>query len=129
MGITQQCSSSNWYRDQVTAVFTSSTNSFELIDPTDPEPSLSGQIQINPESREIFYNNFPPSKVYYWSVPSRFLGNKITSYGGDLKYTLRNTPVPGGQSSRNSAADVELVSVSYLSIICLIITNLFLESF
>jgi len=47
------------------------------------------------------------------------LGNKITSYGGSLSYTLRHVPVPGGQSSKNSAPDIELISVN----IQMIITN------
>jgi len=45
-------------------------------------------------------------------LPPRFLGNKITSYGGSLSYTLRHVPVPGGQSSKNSAPDIELISVN-----------------
>lgn len=50
--------------------------------------------------------------MYYWVLPQRFLGDKITSYGGLLNYTLRYVPTPGGQSSRNNAPDVELISVS-----------------
>jgi len=50
--------------------------------------------------------------VYYWQLPPRFLGNKITSYGGSLSYILRHVPVPGGQSSKNSAPDIELISVN-----------------
>lgn len=42
-----------------------------------------------------------------------FIGDKVTSYGGFLRYTLRHIPTPGSQSSRNSAADVLLMSVSY----------------
>jgi hypothetical protein len=36
----------------------------------------------------------------------------VTSYGGHLNYTVRYVPAPGGQSSRNNAPDVELISVS-----------------
>jgi hypothetical protein len=36
------------------------------------------------------------------------LGNKVTSYGGYLNYTVRYVPPPGGQNSPNSAADVEI---------------------
>lgn len=63
--------------------------------------------------------------MYYWQLPPRFLGDKITSYGGSLSFTLRHVPVPGGQSSKNSAPDVELISVSILKIIVKIcISNL-----
>jgi hypothetical protein len=50
--------------------------------------------------------------VYYWLLPPQFLGDKVTSYGGHLNYTVRYVPTPGGQSSRNNAPDVELISVS-----------------
>lgn len=129
MGITSNCTSSNWYREQVnnfyknfqfhykinlqvSNVFTNSRNEFKLIDNLNREIPIEEGIRLNQQSREIVYNNFPSSNVYYWSLPPRYLGNKITSYGGYLRYTLRHTPVPGGQSSRNSAADVEIVSVS-----------------
>jgi len=50
--------------------------------------------------------------VYYWLLPPQFLGDKVTSYGGYLNYTVRYVPTPGGQSSRNNAPDVQLISVS-----------------
>lgn len=53
-------------------------------------------------------------QVYYWLLPPQFLGDKVTSYGGHLNYTVRYVPTPGGQSSRNNAPDVELISVSQL---------------
>ncbi|KAJ9584666.1 hypothetical protein L9F63_020991, partial [Diploptera punctata] len=48
--------------------------------------------------------------VYYWQLPPQFDGDKVTSYGGHLNYTVRYVPTPGGQSSRNNAPDVELIS-------------------
>jgi hypothetical protein len=36
------------------------------------------------------------------------LGNKVTSYGGYLNYTIRYISPPGGQNSPNTAADVEI---------------------
>lgn len=52
--------------------------------------------------------------MYYWLLPSQFLGDKVTSYGGYLNYTVRYVPTPGGQISRNNAPDVEIISVSNL---------------
>lgn len=68
-------------------------------------------IRLNTYDREIVYSDFSGPNVYHWSLPSRFLGNKVTSYGGYLRYELRYVPAPGGQSSPNAAPDVELVSV------------------
>lgn len=95
-------------------MFTNSINDFKLVDNINREVPIEQGIRLNQRSQEIVYNDFTSPNVYYWSLPSRYLGNKVTSYGGNLRYTLRHTPVPGGQSSRNSAADVELVSVSNL---------------
>lgn len=83
------------------------------MDTDDRNRAIDQGIRLNPNSREIVYSDFSTSNIYYWSLPSRYLGNKITSYGGYLTYTFRYVPLPGGQSSRNSGADVELVSVCF----------------
>jgi hypothetical protein len=49
-------------------------------------------------------------QVYYWKLPARFLGDKGTSYGGYLNYTVRYEPTPGSQSYRNKDPDLELRS-------------------
>ncbi|KAJ1522549.1 hypothetical protein ONE63_001735 [Megalurothrips usitatus] len=112
MGVSQQCSSSNWYRQQVVAQFTRDTQDFKIVEALKRDEPITAGIRLNPNSREIVYQDFSrlSSDVHYWKLPARFLGNKITSYGGDLKYVIRYEPTPGGQSSRNSAPDVELVS-------------------
>lgn len=59
---------------------------------------------------EIGYSRFGqlPIKIYYWQLPFNFLGDKVSSYGGHLNYTIRYIPLPGGQNSPNSAPDVEI---------------------
>lgn len=83
------------------------------------ESPIEDGIYLNQNTQEIVYNGFSNQNqdVYYWSLPSRYLGDKLTSYGGYLKYSLRYEPTPGGQSSRNTAPDVELISVSYTHVI------------
>lgn len=68
---------------------------------------------LDQRNREIIYRDFPGRRadVLYWSLPSRYLGDKVDAYGGNLKYTLRYVPAPGGLGSRNNAATVELISV------------------
>ncbi|XP_044727463.1 basement membrane-specific heparan sulfate proteoglycan core protein-like isoform X3 [Chrysoperla carnea] len=107
MGITRKCKSSNWYRDTIESKFTTSVQGFELVS-SDRKP-IDG-VRVIPNSREIFYNDFSRPGVYYWSLPSRYLGDKVTSYGGYLEFTLKYEPTPGGMSSKNSAPDVELIS-------------------
>uniref|UniRef100_A0A8D9EVV2 Basement membrane-specific heparan sulfate proteoglycan core protein n=1 Tax=Cacopsylla melanoneura TaxID=428564 RepID=A0A8D9EVV2_9HEMI len=109
MGVSERCSSSNLYRSQITTTFTRDIQDFKLVKSNDKDNSLS--LNINPNSREIVFEDFESANqdVYYWSLPSRFLGDKVTSYGGNLTYSVRHVPVPGGQSSKNNAVDVEIV--------------------
>ncbi|XP_052124491.1 basement membrane-specific heparan sulfate proteoglycan core protein isoform X6 [Frankliniella occidentalis] len=115
MGVSRQCSSSNWFRQQVVAQFTRDTQDFKIVEALKQDEPITSGIRLNPNSRELIYQDFSRRSsdvhnVHYWKLPARFLGNKITSYGGDLKYVIRYVPTPGGQSSRNSAPDVELIS-------------------
>lgn len=102
---------------QIRVSFTNSVRDFSLIESKTPDaPPIVEGIRLDTIwSREIIYDNFPNrgnNDVYYWQLPAIFLGDQIASYGGNLKYTIRYVPAPGGQSSRNNAADVELISVS-----------------
>ncbi|XP_017768750.1 PREDICTED: basement membrane-specific heparan sulfate proteoglycan core protein-like isoform X5 [Nicrophorus vespilloides] len=116
MGITKQCQSTNWYRDQISTIFTSSKNNFKLVAADNKDTEIEDGIILDQHSREIVYNNFRNTDLYYWSLPSRFLGNKLTAYGGYLTYTLRYVPFPAGQSSKNNAHDVELKSIGGITI-------------
>jgi hypothetical protein len=94
---------------------------FQLIGSNDHESvPISSGINVKPDTREIVFNDFPDrgaGDVYYWRLPTIFLGNQITAYGGNLKYIVRYVPSPGGLTSRNSAADVELISVGSRNIL------------
>ncbi|XP_043797109.1 basement membrane-specific heparan sulfate proteoglycan core protein-like isoform X12 [Apis laboriosa] len=121
MGITNKCVSSNWYRNDIRVSFTNSIRDFSLIESksSDTLPIVNG-IRLDAVNREIIYSDFPNrgnNDVYYWQLPSIFLGNQITSYGGNLKYTVRYVPSPGGQSSKNNAADVELISANDINLL------------
>ncbi|TGZ46957.1 Basement membrane-specific heparan sulfate proteoglycan core protein [Temnothorax longispinosus] len=121
MGITNKCVSSNWYRNEIRVSFTNSIRGFSLIESKSTDgPDIVEGIHLNAINREIVYNEFPNrgnNDVYYWQLPSIFLGDQITSYGGNLKYTVRYVPSPGGQSSRNNAADVELISANDINLL------------
>ncbi|XP_020284881.1 basement membrane-specific heparan sulfate proteoglycan core protein isoform X6 [Pseudomyrmex gracilis] len=121
MGITNRCISSNWYRNEIRVSFTNSIRNFSLIESKSTDaPAIVEGIHLNTINREIVYSDFPNrgnNDVYYWQLPGIFLGDQITSYGGNLKYTVRYVPSPGGQSSRNNAADVELISANDINLL------------
>ncbi|XP_070527636.1 basement membrane-specific heparan sulfate proteoglycan core protein isoform X6 [Cardiocondyla obscurior] len=121
MGITNRCISSNWYRNEIRVSFTNSIRGFSLIESKSTDtPDIVEGIHLNTISREIDYREFPNrgnNDVYYWQLPSIFLGDQIASYGGNLKYTVRYVPSPGGQSSKNNAADVELISANDINLL------------
>ncbi|CAL8147958.1 unnamed protein product [Orchesella dallaii] len=109
MGVTPTCSSSNWYRTQESAVFLNNNLGFTLVDETQGDEIKDGFI-FETNSREVGFREFSRYSpgTYYWQLPYNFLGDKVTSYGGYLNYTVRYVPQPGGQSSPNNAADVEI---------------------
>lgn len=46
---------------------------------------------IEPDiGRNEFSSRLYDSTRYYWSLPERFLGNQIKSYGGQLNFTVTN---------------------------------------
>lgn len=61
--------------------------------------------------RDITFSAFyeAPGQTLYWKMPAQFLGNKVTSYGGTLKYTIKYS----GSGPLNTDADV-ILRVSYL---------------
>ncbi|XP_026322790.1 basement membrane-specific heparan sulfate proteoglycan core protein-like, partial [Hyposmocoma kahamanoa] len=124
-GVSQQCQSSNLRRktnnvrfnsqdiaDQV-KIYTSAPSSpgigvrYNAPVLTSLQPRLlRGELGLTDLDRS--QNN-----IYYWSLPLSFIGDKVKSYGGFLRYTLRQIPPPNSYNSRNNAADVLLMSVSY----------------
>uniref|UniRef100_A0A8C3DG64 Laminin subunit alpha-1 n=1 Tax=Corvus moneduloides TaxID=1196302 RepID=A0A8C3DG64_CORMO len=61
--------------------------------------------------RQISINNTEAVKVlkhtYYWSAPEAYLGNKLTAFGGDLKYTVSyDIPMESVDSDIVSTVDV-----------------------
>ncbi|XP_043503640.1 basement membrane-specific heparan sulfate proteoglycan core protein isoform X1 [Polistes fuscatus] len=120
MGTTNKCVASNWYRNEIHVSFTNSIRGFSLIESKTIDVPIVDGIRLDTISREIVYDDFHNrggNDVYYWQLPNIFLGDQITSYGGNLKYTVRYVPSPGGQSSKNNAADVELISANDIKLL------------
>ncbi|KAH9488652.1 Basement membrane-specific heparan sulfate proteoglycan core protein, partial [Bulinus truncatus] len=100
MGVTQTCQSTTWHRVPITLGFTQSSSDVILTDLTQVEKISEGFV-VDRQSRELVFRDFDNynGKLLYWSLPQQFLGNKVTAYGGNLRFTLRyragqdNTPV------------------------------------
>uniref|UniRef100_A0A182LXB6 Basement membrane-specific heparan sulfate proteoglycan core protein n=1 Tax=Anopheles culicifacies TaxID=139723 RepID=A0A182LXB6_9DIPT len=109
MGVVNQCSSTTWTRDTIQASFADGRSGFSLISDYN-KPSVVAHA-LPAMNREIVYRNFGASDdTFYWRLPTQFLGNKLTSFGGALNYTLRYTPHSSGGVSRNNSPDVVLHS-------------------
>lgn len=110
MGVAQQCSSSSLYRDTIRSNFVSNQASdFALVLGYDnPEP-VAARMPV--QNKEITFREFNAidDTTHYWSLPPAFLGNKLTSYGGNLTYTVRYSSSNGG-ASRSNSPDVVIVS-------------------
>ncbi|XP_056009495.1 basement membrane-specific heparan sulfate proteoglycan core protein-like isoform X3 [Ostrea edulis] len=109
MGVTNQCTSTSWNKAQIGATFTRNSNDFVLTDLLQRE-TISDGFTVNSNVRELGYRRFNNQKdtVYYWSLPKRFLGDKVISYGGYLKFVLVYRP---GQDASPSELDGPLVEL------------------
>ncbi|KAA0707146.1 Basement membrane-specific heparan sulfate proteoglycan core protein [Triplophysa tibetana] len=86
MGVTKLCASSSWSRDQVRGGVNGQL--FTLSNAANTRTISEGIIQR--ASTEIVYRSFSsiPNDIYYWVLPENFRGDKVTAYGGELRYQL-----------------------------------------
>ncbi|XP_076597098.1 basement membrane-specific heparan sulfate proteoglycan core protein isoform X2 [Chaetodon auriga] len=90
MGVTKQCASSTWNRDQVRGGVNGQL--FSLSNSANTKTISEGISQRS--SSEVVYRSFSsvPNDIYYWVLPESFRGDKVTAYGGELRYTVRFEP-------------------------------------
>ncbi|KAL2104346.1 hypothetical protein ACEWY4_001214 [Coilia grayii] len=90
MGITKQCASSSWTRDQVRGGVNGQL--FSLSNTAGSRTITEGVSQRGPA--EVVYRTFYnlPNDIYYWVLPESFRGDKVTAYGGELRYKVRFEP-------------------------------------
>ena len=116
MGVTKSCTSSSWFRDTIRTTFSNNNQrEFNLV--RDYSNPSNAELYVKSSHSEITVE-IPPddTNIYYWRLPTRFLGNKLTSYGGNLNYTVRYVPTPGGMS-RNTGPDVVIHSRHEITIV------------
>uniref|UniRef100_A0A3B5AWQ0 Heparan sulfate proteoglycan 2 n=1 Tax=Stegastes partitus TaxID=144197 RepID=A0A3B5AWQ0_9TELE len=94
MGVTKQCASSTWNREQVGCRVRGGVNGqlFSLSNSANTKTISEGITQRG--SSEVVYRSFSsvPNDIYYWVLPQSFRGDKVTAYGGELRYTVRFEP-------------------------------------
>ncbi|XP_040007845.1 basement membrane-specific heparan sulfate proteoglycan core protein isoform X2 [Xiphias gladius] len=90
MGVTKQCASSTWNRDQVRGGVNGQL--FSLSNSANTKTISEGISQRG--SSEVVYRSFSsvPNDIYYWVLPESFRGDKVTAYGGELRYTVQFAP-------------------------------------
>ncbi|KYO29223.1 basement membrane-specific heparan sulfate proteoglycan core protein isoform B [Alligator mississippiensis] len=98
MGVSRQCASSSWSRDQVRAVYEDSERAPLSLSNLATTRTVSEGLRFSGPS-ELAFSDFHalPRDVYYWVLPERFKGDKVTSYGGELRYTVTHSVFPGSQ--------------------------------
>ncbi|XP_024080868.1 basement membrane-specific heparan sulfate proteoglycan core protein isoform X3 [Cimex lectularius] len=111
MGISKECHASNLYKDEIYFNFMGSDYGFKLASVDNPTEMVDPTL----EHGQLVFDRFN-QEIYYWVLPSIFLNNKVTSYNGKLSYKISYTPIPGGQSSKNNAADVLLNSANKIKL-------------
>jgi dystroglycan 1 len=111
--VTSQCQSSTYYRDQIKPVFNADgSHQFALVSSRGHDEVTDG-FTANARSGEIRFDRIHdiqrPGESLYFSLPPRFRGSRVTSYGGHLKFQLTYSATQTrGQAYTDS--DIQLVS-------------------
>nr|XP_054952810.1 basement membrane-specific heparan sulfate proteoglycan core protein isoform X2 [Pan paniscus] len=94
MGVSRHCTSSSWSRAQVHGA-SEEPGHFSLTNAASTHTTNEGIF--SPTPGELGFSSFHRllSGPYFWSLPSRFLGDKVTSYGGELRFTVTQRSQPG----------------------------------
>ncbi|MBZ3888985.1 Laminin subunit alpha-1 [Sciurus carolinensis] len=104
-GVSGVCDSLSWHIGQVNDMsgwlVTDLVSSSKIHS---QQEALSGRHQISINNTMVMQRL---TSKYYWSAPEAYLGNKLTSFGGFLKYTVSyDIPVETVDSDLMSHADV-----------------------
>ncbi|XP_069730950.1 basement membrane-specific heparan sulfate proteoglycan core protein isoform X7 [Phaenicophaeus curvirostris] len=96
MGVSRHCASSAWSRHQV-LLTSAETPPLGLANLAGTRTVAEGSRFTS--ARELLFAAFQtlPHDVYYWVLPAPFAGDKVTSYGGELRYTVTHRAPAGAQ--------------------------------
>lgn len=110
-GVTRRCSSSSLIRQplhfNLSAIYPPQEHKFELTNRFRTH-YYSDRIQVNIYHNELYFHSLfwlhqvhqtdsgePKRETLYWSLPPQFLGNRLSSYGGQIRYKQRYTTHSG----------------------------------
>uniref|UniRef100_A0A8C9YF87 Heparan sulfate proteoglycan 2 n=1 Tax=Sander lucioperca TaxID=283035 RepID=A0A8C9YF87_SANLU len=118
MGVTQQCSSSNHYRDLVSSVFSPGNfQGFALVNRQRTNRIFTGfTVEVSTEGTQLSYTNFDylGQEPHYWQLPEVYQGDKVGSYGGKLKYSVSYVAGPRGTILEDGDVQI-IVSFHFVS--------------
>ncbi|ULU04746.1 hypothetical protein L3Y34_017478 [Caenorhabditis briggsae] len=105
-GVTQQCSASNYRRTSVSIDYARGDRDQLELTTSDSRQPFSPQTRAHVSGQAIEFRSFEEARgqTLYWKLPEKFLGDKVTAYGGVLKYTFKFS----GSGSTDQSADVIL---------------------
>ncbi|KAM7098229.1 basement membrane-specific heparan sulfate proteoglycan core protein isoform 13-T13 [Molossus nigricans] len=118
-GVTNVCQSSRRFRDQIRLRF-DRPDDFKGVNVTMPAqpgmpPLSSTQLQIDSALQEFQLVDLSRRFLVhdsFWALPEQFLGNKVDSYGGSLRYKVRYE-LARGTLEPVQRPDVVLVGAGY----------------
>lgn len=84
-GTRASCTELNYYREQVPAPIFDEHHGYTITD-RDQLTQVEDRYELNSFEAKLSYT-FIDENPFYWSLPSRLLGNQILSYGGNLTIT------------------------------------------
>lgn len=110
MGVTQQCTSSSYHRELIITPFLpGNVQNFALMNRQRSTRITTGlTVEMSTHGPQLSYSQFDQlgQESFYWQLPENYLGDKVASYGGTLRYTLSYTA--GIRGSPLPDADVQI---------------------
>ncbi|KAM7405194.1 hypothetical protein PAMP_012475 [Pampus punctatissimus] len=89
MGVTQQCSSSTYYRDLVSSVFSPGNfQGFALVNRQRTNRISTGfTVEVSTEGTQLSYSNFDHlgQEPHYWQLPGVYQGDKKDAFSSRIK--------------------------------------------
>ncbi|XP_071807655.1 laminin subunit alpha-2-like isoform X1 [Asterias amurensis] len=112
-GITDDCRQTNYIRKQLR--MSSRTNDFSVSDVFHSVPTQRGvtftteRVDLNATEAFITLN----VQELYWNLPIAFIGNKVSSYGGFLNFTVAYRLRPPTVTPLESTIDIKILGTRY----------------
>ncbi|KAL3120703.1 hypothetical protein niasHT_007995 [Heterodera trifolii] len=90
-GVTRVCESSHWRRNRVELDYARGDRDQLEATTSDAHSPYKPPTQPQVYDGSISFNGFYEARgqTLYWSLPQKFLGDKVSAYGGKLRYTFR----------------------------------------